>query len=138
MFFYLLLLIVNTPNVNDFISQHRWKERVIVAFASGDQTELENQLANLIDSWDELLERDLVVYHTSIKYKEDDRLRFLSKEQASWFVQEYDAKDPQYLLIGKDGGVKRRRNKKMDLQSIFALIDGMPMRKAEMKRKRDY
>jgi hypothetical protein len=35
-------------------------------------------------------------------------------------------------LIGKDGGVKARQ-KQLDINKLFALIDSMPMRQAEMK-----
>ena len=36
------------------------------------------------------------------------------------------------VLIGKDGGEKLRVNEVPDLRAIFAVIDGMPMRSAEM------
>jgi hypothetical protein len=36
------------------------------------------------------------------------------------------------LLIGKDGGEKLRVNGVPDLPAIYAVIDGMPMRSAEM------
>ena len=39
------------------------------------------------------------------------------------------------ILIGKDGGEKHRTNALLSPQALFALIDVMPMRKAEMKRK---
>ena len=36
------------------------------------------------------------------------------------------------VLIGKDGGEKLRVNEVPDLPTIYAVIDGMPMRSAEM------
>ena len=36
------------------------------------------------------------------------------------------------VLIGKDGGEKLRVNAVPDLQSIYEVIDGMPMRSREM------
>ena len=36
------------------------------------------------------------------------------------------------LLIGKDGGEKLRSHEIPDLDTLFALIDGMPMRPREM------
>ncbi|WP_260761225.1 DUF4174 domain-containing protein [Mycobacterium sp. SMC-4] len=36
------------------------------------------------------------------------------------------------LLIGKDGGEKRRIDGVPDLRAIYAVIDGMPMRSSEM------
>jgi len=38
------------------------------------------------------------------------------------------------LLIGKDGGVKRRETKPVALGPVFKQIDGMPMRQREMER----
>lgn len=38
------------------------------------------------------------------------------------------------VLIGKDGGVKARYDE-LDLDAVFALIDTMPMRRAEMRRQ---
>ena len=35
-------------------------------------------------------------------------------------------------LVGKDGGVKRREESPVEMQEIYGLIDGMPMRKQEM------
>lgn len=36
------------------------------------------------------------------------------------------------LLIGKDGGEKLRVNAVPDLQAIYAVVDGIPMRSREM------
>lgn len=35
-------------------------------------------------------------------------------------------------LVGKDGGVKLDRREPVDVPALFALIDAMPMRRAEM------
>ena len=39
------------------------------------------------------------------------------------------------FLIGKDGGIKMRKEKVVPMEEIFRLIDSMPMRQAEMRRK---
>ena len=40
------------------------------------------------------------------------------------------------ILIGKDGGEKRRQvGSAIDLKALYPLIDGMPMRRQEMRRK---
>ncbi len=41
------------------------------------------------------------------------------------------------LLIGKDGGEKLRSDKLVKIETIFRLIDSMPMRQAEMGRKKN-
>ncbi len=40
----------------------------------------------------------------------------------------------EVLLVGKDGGVKLRRDKPVAASEIIALIDTMPMRRNEMRR----
>ena len=40
------------------------------------------------------------------------------------------------VLIGKDGGVKLRNDYGVTPQKIFDLIDGMPMRRAEIRKNR--
>jgi hypothetical protein len=39
------------------------------------------------------------------------------------------------ILLGKDGGIKLKRNDRVKLEEIFSLIDSMPMRKDEMRQK---
>lgn len=39
------------------------------------------------------------------------------------------------LLIGLDGSVKVERDEPLDLKTLFAIIDGMPMRQSEIDRK---
>ncbi len=41
----------------------------------------------------------------------------------------------QVLLVGKDGGVKLRRDRPVAASEITALIDAMPMRREEMRGK---
>jgi hypothetical protein len=41
----------------------------------------------------------------------------------------------EVLLIGKDGGVKLRRDKLVSPSEVIALIDTMPMRQEEMRRR---
>ena len=41
----------------------------------------------------------------------------------------------QLLLIGKDGTVKLRSEKPVSISDIFGLIDSMPMRQQEMRKK---
>lgn len=46
-----------------------------------------------------------------------------------------EGRRPQLVLIGKDGGVKARQSEHaFDLARLLALIDAMPMRRAETRR----
>jgi hypothetical protein len=44
---------------------------------------------------------------------------------------------PTFVLIGKDGGVAARCSGTLDLDKWFALIDEMPMRRAEMLEQKN-
>lgn len=46
--------------------------------------------------------------------------------------QHFTATETKAVLVGKDGGVKMREAD-LDLAEVFARIDSMPMRQAEMK-----
>lgn len=41
----------------------------------------------------------------------------------------------EIILIGKDGGVKKRKTSLMQTDELFGIIDSMPMRQSEMRRK---
>ncbi len=49
----------------------------------------------------------------------------------------YDVPAPQFavLLVGKDGDVKYRGDTPVDADTLFALIDSMPMRRREMRER---
>jgi len=40
----------------------------------------------------------------------------------------------EFVLIGKDGGVKKRWMRTLPLAELFQTIDAMPMRRSEMRR----
>ena len=44
---------------------------------------------------------------------------------------------PTFVLIGKDGGEAARSSGTLDLEKWFALIDEMPMRRAEMLKEKN-
>ena len=84
-----------------------------------------------------LQERDILVYLiTPTTYKRD-----LAKTglwiTGNTLYKKYKKPDADFevILIGLDGGVKLRDTKLVSTETLFALIDGMPMRKAELRRQ---
>ncbi len=59
----------------------------------------------------------------------------VNNENALW--KKYNKDNVAFLvvLIGKDGTEKHRTTKILPAKELFAIIDAMPMRKAEMKKK---
>lgn len=113
----------------------RWKYRVILVAAYDPY--MSNALANLNEFSAEIEERDIAWFvlgvgelHTNYKGKLKDTLR----EQ---IVGRYFTPAPNeisVLLIGKDGNLKSRSSD-LNLEETFGLIDQMPMRREEMRRK---
>lgn len=100
----------------DGVEKYRWEKRVILSFVvnDGDWVEQEKLLGRLKDGVED---RDLVV----LRVGEGDGV-----------VEKFGMRVGEYVLLGKDGGVKGRQFGSLDLEKWFGLIDGMPMRKREM------
>lgn len=97
-------------------------ERQLLIFGV-NQPEFKKQLHLLKQDSIGLADRDLLVY----TYKD-----------GSSFHKKYEVKPGQFtiILIGKDGGEKFRSYTVVKPETLFALIDGMPMRKAEMRKNK--
>ncbi len=79
----------------------------------------------LLAKQNDLTERDLVL-----------KTYLFSAKTAAVF-EKYNLKKDGFtmLLIGKDGGVKLTSTTFKKPEELFALIDGMPMRQSEMRRR---
>lgn len=73
-----------------------------------------------------LKERDLQVYYLDTDSGEVRTLRSKLHSHGEGF---------EVMLIGKDGGVKQREAHLVTAQSLFDLIDSMPMRQDEKRRR---
>ncbi|WP_269540657.1 DUF4174 domain-containing protein [Cerasicoccus fimbriatus] len=127
-----LLAQESAKSLEDF----RWEHRILLA-----KIENEKQLAafNLeLDQYaPELLDRKLVVLYT-----EGDHLwyRFLDTPpvESGKLIEQIGSKlkDQDLVLIGLDGGAKAQFDwSNFELQNVFAQIDRMPMRRAELRER---
>lgn len=137
LFFTLFLMTELQLNAQHF-TQHQWQDRVILIHTpSSDEERWKNQLEILAADPTGLAERKLVVYQIR-----DNHYRHGLSTQGDWKKLTSPPADPflsgegfEIILIGLDGGVKLRQNELLPLAELFALIDGMPMRKAEIRRQ---
>lgn len=91
------------------LTGHRWKHRILVIDTpSSDSEPYRRQLAGLEAAAAGLQERDMRVVTQP-------------------------GRDFRVRLVGKDGGVKLDLGEPVEASALFALIDAMPMRRAEMK-----
>ena len=122
------------------LTNHRWQDRLIVIIAEdGTHPTFLQQVQELQQDQDALLERRLLIYQVlpqRFKVGVDDA--GVWKDSPTLYEQFNTAKAPfQVLLIGLDGGVKLRKQTFTAQDDFFDLIDTMPMRRAEMRRKKN-
>jgi len=119
------------------LDQHAWRDRLLFLVApTPDDPRLQTQAQTVEQRKAALRDRDLRVF---MLYREsatvDDRA--LSAREAAQLRHRLGVTEDDRLmiLVGKDGGVKRRATLDADLRDIFLQIDGMPMRRAEIRAK---
>ncbi len=115
----------------------RWTKRVLVLHApSAKDPQLVDQLARVAKAQAGFDERDmlLVVLLETKGSRAGDRALTADEARALRRALGFASGAFGLRLIGKDGGVKRRADEPVAMQTVFAQIDAMPMRRAEMQR----
>ncbi len=113
------------------LGDYRWKNRLIVVSVPDGAARAE-MVADFQKRRAALEDRDLIVIDASptpLGVPGAVRPEDLEAVRKSWKL----GGKAVFVLIGKDGGEKSRQTEKLDLEKFFALIDTMPMRKAEMR-----
>ena len=106
------------PLQDDTLGTLRWQARPVVVL--GPDRDVQAQIARLQAEAAKLAERKVVILTDG---SGADPLR-----QGTAF---------QVLLVGKDGGIKLRRETPVDAADIIDLIDTMPMRQREAAPEQD-
>ncbi len=122
------------------IDRHQWENRIVVILASDkDNPLIERQLTIFKSDIPGWKERKLVGYISTFSFykrfdanewqkanqKIIDNGRELKKEDAAFEV----------ILIGLDGGIKLRSSSLVTNAKLYELIDRMPMRRSELRKK---
>ena len=136
---FLILILISTGDAELDLTQYRWKNRLLFVFAPhSSHPSLTDLRSGLTAQKEEIVDRDMIIfqiYETGSSFK--DMLE-IDHEEADKLRQNFRVSPGRLtvILVGKDGGVKLRRNEQANLNEIFLLIDGMPMRREEMRRKK--
>lgn len=114
-------------NSDDPLAVYHWKARVLLVVAPGPaDPKLLQQRAIFHSMKAEAAERDLVLFEA-----------IGDSPQAAAFRARFDLdRGFNAVLIGKDGGDKLASSAPLGGEQLFPLIDSMPMRQEEMKRRR--
>ena len=108
----IFLMVILSLTMASGWEEYLWKKRVIVISApSLTDAQYRAQAAELVAEWAGLIDRDFTV-------------------QARMGAKAFSV-----VLIGKDGQEKLRRTSPLAPNELFAIVDAMPMRQAEMRNK---
>jgi hypothetical protein len=120
------------------LMEYQWKNRLILLFASSSgEPEYLKLKEDLCRREEEVVDRDLLVFHILETGATKLGNSHLSESAGDSLREKFSITSGTItvLLIGKDGGVKLRREAGVELEEIFSLIDTMPMRQREMREK---
>lgn len=121
--------------VVDELSDYRWERRPLLLFApTASDPRLVETLSRIEASRCDFVERDMVTGLVVTEGYSTLDGRVINADESQKLLDQYAIGENAFtvLLIGKDGGEKLRVNEVPNLQAIYALIDGMPMRSGEM------
>ena len=118
------------------LSDYRWERRPLLLFAPTDNDpRLIETLSRIEASRCDFVDRDMVIGQVVTEGESTLDGQVVNADESRRLARQYAIGEDTFsvLLIGKDGGEKLRVNEVPDLQAIYAVIDGMPMRSREMR-----
>lgn len=121
------------------LDQYLWKNRLLLFFAPAEEDawwQMHKQ--KLAAEHPALADRDLLYSTYFLTYGKVQGTQPIPKAYVEKMRRRYEVTPEQHvcILIGKDGGVKMQKvDKTVSMQEIFSLIDAMPMRRQEMRKK---
>ena len=123
------------------LDRYQWENRLLLVFAPSVKSppyEAQMQLFGEADSAG-FTGRDLILFRVlgeGESYAGDERL---SSTAADRLRERFEIApdDFRVILVGKDGGEKRRDTAPVKTSAIFDEIDAMPMRQREMREQRN-
>jgi hypothetical protein len=136
---FMALLIFDRNNIMpmDF-TRFQWKNRLLFLFApdSNDRS-FQRLQSEIMAQKAEVEDRDLVVFEVLERGPSRMNTIHLEQETVDSIRKRFAMRRSTFrvILIGKDGGMKLKRDSQASLEEIFDLIDSMPMRKNEMRQK---
>lgn len=132
-----LFMSISTNQAQD-LSKHTWNQRILILTSDQiDNSLYLQQVEELANKHNELEERKLVVYHVFPQKVLTGIQPPTATFATSSLYKRFKNRNTPYsiTLIGLDGGIKLQQSKLLLCKDLFGLIDGMPMRRAEIRKK---
>jgi len=118
------------------LSTYQWKNRVLLLFASSEEDPFYQDLKGQVEGQRPgIADRDVIIIPVLEKGRSQLGKSTLTPDQSSFLRERFRVGAGRLItvLIGKDGGVKLKKEEPIKLADIFSLIDAMPMRQREMQ-----
>ena len=107
------------------LDKYLWENRVVIIFnTTQNNHEVQEQLKAFQRFSKEIEDREIIVLVPKKEAKSELLKKFALSNSFSGLI-----------LVGKDGGVKLRQKLVVKPEVLFTLIDAMPMRQSEMRKK---
>lgn len=124
------------PGMDVSLDQFRWENRILIIFAEDSNSDSYRTQIEKFSSFKEgVLDRDLIIF--SIFKNECSTLddQNISDSSAEKIRSELSPQSSSFsiYLVGKDGGVKLKKDEVLGIDELFRVIDRMPMRQREMR-----
>lgn len=116
-FIFLVTLQLKAQNLEEY----QWRNRLLILFGDSSTEAFLRQKQLLTKEKASLEERAILIFEGNRQLQEQLQL---------------NAAFEGIILIGKDGGIKLKKPFTVQPEAIFSLIDGMPMRKAEIRSRK--
>jgi hypothetical protein len=120
------------------LESFRWNNRLVLVFGpTAEDAAVMQQRAWLDEQARGTGERDLVVGYIFAFGPSTLGKETVSPDDVARLLDRFDIRPDtfKFVLVGKDGGVKRTATEPVDVNDLFAQIDAMPMRQIEMQQQ---
>jgi hypothetical protein len=120
------------------LNRYKQKYRLIILFSpSPDNEQYQSFKAQIPNQRDEIIDRDILIFHIFETGKSRTGESFIDSNSADSLRNRFSIRPGGFtvILIGKDGDEKWRRESLAELGEMLALIDSMPMRQMEMRKR---
>ncbi len=136
--FLILMVVAQFANgQNNMLEQYQWENRIVLIFGSRADASVEKQITELESAPDGVSDRDLLIFHIEQEVHLLNGKPSQAPARAQRFKDKYNVPEDEfrYILIGKDGGVKYNKKEFVSNETLFSIIDAMPMRQREIREE---
>ena len=135
---FLIGVLMSSSTVAYDLAQHLWQDRLLILAAPSRQDPDLERLREIVrERSDAVIDRDLRVFELAgLQGWRDGEPLAESDVRALRAHYGIGSDEQTMILVGLDGGEKRRTSLDTALRELFVQIDGMPMRQADIRAKR--